>query len=100
MTNFDIVRAACINANPEVATRFVYPDKTLDKIRLADVLLAIGKKEDRDNTIIVSDGGEIGTWNIFKTGPHYWQHIFWNLRIDDLAQQSEETLAFLSNLLK
>lgn len=98
-TNLEIIRAACIKANPEFESKNTsmmlkgpftglinYRDPT---IRLAEVLLAIRK---------ANKGTAASTWGLNSIQ----QRIIdlWNLRLDDLAQQSEETLAFIVELLK
>lgn len=85
--NLEIIRKAAIAANPEKEwVYFRYEGGTEsteyeEPIRLADVLLAISLLPPPCNDYLVSTIG-------------------WNLRRDDLAEQSEETLAFLADLLK
>lgn len=133
-TNLQIIRAACIAANPEIVElrqvgclveydnftwRYLYTngftviiqsfhfntqeEVSIGKvnvlgrpIRLADVLLAIGKDE---VDLPVNFGATIPKWKIIHsdiTGSSEG----WNLRTDDLTLQSPETLEFLANLLK
>jgi hypothetical protein len=73
---------------------FFYPKQfnevaqVLDRpIRLADVLLAIGSKYAVD-----------GAGEIYRSG-YLTGDSVWNLRADDLEQQSEETISFLYELL-
>lgn len=66
-------------------------------IRLADVLMAI-KQEHR--IFAVDDNGDIISLDIAGRVITYPALANWNLRLDDLTQQSPETLQFLSDLLK
>lgn len=98
MNPIEIIRAACIKTNPEIETRRIdFEDEDTgadtwiqdDTIRLADVLLAIGA-----NGFVVSGTGQFYTGDPAKFGqPH------WNLRKDNLSEQSPETLTFLAGLL-
>lgn len=64
-------------------------------IRLADVLLAMGRKADRINV-----GGD-GAFNCLNQLLGNWsKRAFWNLRKDNLEDQSEECINFLYELLK
>lgn len=99
------IREACIKANPEIEKRelpemsdssFPWPE-----IRLADVLLAILAVNPANRTnILVESGGLIKQmeWSdddryVYKSGADY------NLRADDLTQQSDECIEFISSLL-
>ena len=109
------IRAACIRANPEIIERSYYLCATcqmkfsslgmhnrackggatkhdkLRPIRLADVLLALGNKQYE-----VSLGGRLAVF--FK--PLTDKEIFaWRIHKDDLAQQIEECVAYLAQLL-
>ena len=70
-------------------------------IRLADVLLAIfeGKVYEKINEVpLILDSGLFGTSTVghaIKTSGYSW-----NLRKDDLNEQSEETINFLAKLLQ
>lgn len=94
------IRAACIKANPEIEQRNITKirnghGETIDvhvddgrffrPIRLADVLLAMDEK---------ADG------YISFTEWHFFIFHRWNLRTDDLTQQSPECIAFIHSLLK
>lgn len=107
-TNLEIIRAACIKANPEIKERASTDTGTdsrpkiyfefEDDIRLADVLLAIDK----------TPHWMLGKWSVRSDGaiatPDNFMHgdilASWNLHKDDLTQQSPETLQFLADLLK
>lgn len=103
MTNLEIIRAACIKANPKIIVnqhaqligwdhKVTYFEEKRP-IRLADVLLAIGGESDTEQ----SQWRYLG--NLSKVCGFGW-NVAWNLRNDDLSQQSPETLRFLANLLK
>lgn len=91
------IRAACIKANPARKwTKEVfgaYSNSQGDThdlpVRLADVLLALyknctaGQWDDALLALIDNQGGL----------------MTWNLRTDDLEQQSDETVAFIASLL-
>lgn len=66
-------------------------------IRLADVLLAIDQKYSDGNIRFVSDGGYFWNWDL-ETSPNEYGAI-WNLKDDNLDNQSEETKSFLYELL-
>jgi hypothetical protein len=59
-------------------------------IRLADVLLAIGKDGRVEYAMAAHDGLQI------RVG---YDAVYWNLRKDDLAEQSDECVAHLAHLL-
>jgi hypothetical protein len=96
------IREKCIAANPEIRVDdHCFCGRTFDRpIRLADVLLAIGKHLEiayacdeagwfwKDN-----DEGD-GDWNLIGSSGR------WNLRADDLEKQREETINFLYKLLQ
>lgn len=64
-------------------------------IRLADVMLAIGRREDRIH--VTCDGW----FCILQTPMHEFARRFqWNLRKDSLDEQGPETIDFLYELLK
>ena len=90
-TDYDIVREACIKANPdiEVGEEIAEENGMMRPIRLADVLLAIREKMPLGN---IPMGHGTSVLNLMM------QH--WNLRTDDLSQQSPETLKFLADLLR
>lgn len=91
--NIEIVRAACVAANPTILKndcRLCEGEYDGERpIRLADVLLAI-----RDNT-----GMNRPHVHINGEGLEIGHSRFWNCRKDDLTEQSEETLHFLATLL-
>ena len=92
-TTLEAIRAKCIEANPEKATRnesllLTAPFSGIitrrdDTIRLADVLLAIGEYCISAAVILVDRNNAAR----------------WNLREDDLENQSPETIAFLGKVL-
>lgn len=143
MTNLEIIRQACIKANPEIikrlnlskkdfrdflnkleekdgykwhngrygATKRKYGDYLYSQdrdlfecnysdwlckkveIRLADVLLAIWKKDLANRTnVILESSGQFRTGNLLRE--------YWDLKHDNLELQSEETIKFLAELLK
>lgn len=90
----EIIRQKCIAANPEIGTaRAHWPFER--EIRLADVLLAIPHLKPRDHRNIVrgqaESAGNVGFMTVICE---------WNLRADDLREQSPETIEFLHSLLK
>lgn len=90
MNQIEIVREACVKANPAIllGEDEAHQGPYYRPIRLADVLLAMKLQEDREFAYQVKliVGGAYNT--------------MWNLRKDDLPQQTPETLAFLADLLK
>ena len=101
----DLVRAACIEANPSDPTlRDQNSGQGLQikrahgrPVRLADVLLAI-ERSDHDELYSVGEGG----WFYQDTlqGDGYANmDVLWNLRKDDLTEQSDECVSFLAQLL-
>lgn len=101
----DAIRAAAIKANPSIKLdpsdwNYQYYSG-VRPIRLADVLLAIGKAENnalrsfpRDAT--VDARGILSSYFSLtdKRGES------WKLHLDDLTQQSPECITFLADLLK
>ena len=63
-------------------------------IRLADVLLAMGETDWH-----VGTNGRFFAWSR-NLGEMIGQPVSWNLRKDDLNEQSEETINFLASLLR
>lgn len=83
-----LIRQKCVEANPEIKNRVHSAFGAI--IRLADVLLAIEQTEHwRKGTFLRER----------KTTIHD-VYERWNLRKDDLTQQSDECLQFLADLLK
>lgn len=99
----ETIREACIKANADLVelNGAEIPSRP---IRLADVLLAI----EEDKQVVISkedDGAYFGKVSNGDTRYEHdisirWSPAFWNLRADDLTQQSEETINFLYDLLK
>lgn len=96
----EIIRAACIKANPAIETRRIEGDDEGqpmwmqdNTIHLADVLLAIG--ELTDAYIVVSANGVVHQ----KILSQFDEMCRYNLRADDLTQQSDEFLEFAAQLL-
>lgn len=77
----------------------IFPKEILGRpIRLADILIAIEKVKLGDVYYSIRTGGEIIKGNIETS---YEEEVsFWNLRTDNLDQQSPECIEFLENLLK
>lgn len=93
-----VIREACIKANP-TDSRWNVLLADNEKVRLADVLLAI-----QGRNYLVDDLGVF--WKFTKGGnPHYEVDYNnakaerWDLTKDDLSLQSPETLEFLATLL-
>ena len=71
-----------------------------DTIRLADVLLAIRKKGNDTWYSIDFEGVFWGCEPNCKPEAISAFHVLWNVRKDDLNEQSEETIDFLAELLR
>lgn len=104
MNNIDLIRQKCVEANPEIEI-WEEGDNVPDvrPIRLADVLLAIGKIDrlnvDVPQVVFVSARGYFSMLTVQHTiDVNYGKQ--WNLQKDSLEEQDEETLAFLADLLK
>lgn len=95
----EIIKQKCIAANPEIGTaRAHWPFER--EIRLADVLLAVD---------VFRNGKNEHGYSVRHTGRIYEDDLnsvakkqvgVWNLRADDLQEQSPETIEFLYSLLK
>lgn len=110
--DYDIVREACIKANPDVdyCERRCYADIEYNRkvckdphhrrpMRLADVLLAMSLK---DKKFILSDSSVAMDYKGYFFDPISEESygVQWNLPGDDLSKQSPETLKFLADLLR
>lgn len=99
--NLEIIQAVCIKANPEIETYncecFTGCHVIGRPIRLSDVLLAIYSFRDERNEKVPSTTERYNK-NRDEDELLIWQ--YWNLRKDDLTQQSLETLQFIADLLK
>jgi hypothetical protein len=111
------IREKCIEVNPEI-------DKDINEcsecrrdvvvggvrvvkdrpIRLADVLVAIEKSKgqermtkQKEHIVLDTNGDFVSGGHYTKTG--YIRYATWNLRADDLTEQSPECIDFLYNLL-
>lgn len=106
------VRQKCIEANPTIVRWGGFdlakmalggvPESAPDEvrpIRLADVLLAIGKAMTRGNSYFVDADGGFHEWFAPQGRLDLRTVGRWNLRADDLSQQSEETIDFIASLL-
>lgn len=98
-----VISDACIAANPsikeseycECGHQMYYQGIEKGRpIRLADVLLAIGRRGDRWNI-----GGD-GCFNHLDQFNNWQKVAQWNLKSDTLSAQSPETIDFLYELLK
>lgn len=105
MSDYEIVREACIKANRTElrvegpCLRFggnhvcVHCNAYIGRpIRLADVLLALNAATSRTPLFSINDDGTLSDDMTSKD--------FWNLRGDDLTRQTPETLKFLAELLR
>lgn len=115
----EAIRQKCIEANPEIETQrcgncgyemdggycreldsegegqpHCPGPSELRPIRLADVLLAIKNK-----SILVDITGNFWEWRSMNEAPRSFAAT-WNLRKDDLTEQSDECITFLAELLK
>jgi hypothetical protein len=116
----EVIRQACIKANSEICKQGWVEDKPIRKvgslprsrvkrgvvcrpIRLADVLLAMGKG--KPTHYMVATNGlftERKTKEVTATPfavPFLSTGVLWNLRADDLTQQSPGCIEFLYSLL-
>jgi hypothetical protein len=98
MTDYDIIREACIKANPDKSwiKEVVDIDGDMVQPTLADVLLAIEFRK-CPQIYYVADTGRF--YQDEYDAPTRLPAA-WNLRNDDLSKQSLETLKFLAELLK
>ena len=113
MTNLELVRQKCIEANPEIAGRCFDCGCLNDgdncstggvhseprPIHLADVLLAIGDRGLASMSIspVTIDYGKVSfIWEPYGQSGHF----MWNLKDDDLTHQSQETVDFLAEILR
>lgn len=105
-TSLDIIRAACIKANPEKEHCFFCkkrgyavdcPSPDPLTLRLADVLLAMQGKE---NIIGISYNGDF--LDCSPKMDNLWKKVGfpWNLRFDDLTLQTQETQDFIAGILQ
>lgn len=104
-----VIRDACLKANPEIEVRnssmmlkgtFTGLINHRDtKIRVADVLLALESIKSREHTYWIDCGGQFASRK-FSEEHESWLHVFWNLRADNLNEQSDECVAFIAELLK
>lgn len=97
MNNLEIIRAVCTKAKWPAIDLEIYHDDG-GPFHLADVLLALEKnlrdrferQPDADLLANFQEALWLHTKDLIQKG--------WNLRADDLEQQSPETLAFLAQL--
>ncbi len=89
----ETIRAACIRANPDRAWIRYEDVDTEWPVRLADVLWAWHEKADKD----LQDKDIIPLPMRAMYGKIA---LHWNLRKDDLTEQSDETISFLYDILK
>jgi hypothetical protein len=98
----NFIREKCIATNKEkfCGRARCSGEKCLNAtIRLADVLLAMEQSRKRDGSEwLVMFTGEFRYVNVLHHSLE--RHPKWNLRADDLREQSEETINFLYELLK
>lgn len=95
----DVIRAVCINANPNRGwvKEVVDSEGDQEPVRLADVLRAIDKAQPA-LMLLVSTTGRF--YDMQENGLATNFLAQWNLRGDDLYQQSRETVKFLYKLIK
>lgn len=112
--NLELIRQKCIEANPEITTEEVlictrdwsawtYKTMTEDDfvmeprpIRLADVLLTIRNVKPQTNPEKICLIVPVPPYHLMETECLNK----WNLRKDDLNEQSEEVINFLGELLQ
>lgn len=99
MTPEQLIRDACVKANPEILTRAKWGDsmhEVEDAIRLADVLLAIRLAKKMHTSKQSGHGVQMHASQMLISKE---KEVGWNLRADNLSLQSEETKKFLAELL-
>lgn len=99
MTNLEIIRKACIIANPDIQYwNERWEQVEFREIRLADVLLAldINSTDKRWNISVSSNLIRIERLGIIEFSDVV---CIWELKNDNLELQSEETIKFLADLL-
>lgn len=95
----EAIRQKCIEANQDKWTRSMQAREF--PIRLADVLLAMhGNRKSGQLFAVVGNGAiyELSGGN-FKEDADKPALASWNLRQDDLEEQSPETIDFIANVL-
>ena len=98
-TNLEIIRQKCIEANPEPYKNLVRDNATnFATIRLADVLLAIYTKLAREENIKSERIRGMQQRNRYGALVDVLLDKY-DLRKDDLNDQSEETITFIAQLL-
>lgn len=110
MNKLEIIRAACIKANHDMQSTSVIAGCpnchehdgakitiNVDRpVRLADVLLALSTQQVR----VQYSAGDDARIDYLRVVPDTWEVAgSWNLRKDDLTQQSPETIQFIHDLL-
>ena len=109
--NIELIRSKCIESSPAIANeQIMYRIKRVDTesfssweerpIRLADVLLAIDNNStfpDGFPQYAVATDGFIGKLVDMKSLPP--KGAWWKLKKDDLTEQSDECLEFLTSLI-
>lgn len=104
--HLEVIRAACIKANPEIEKRervlAEFGAGYFHPIRLADVLLAIGGEKGQTKGLVVNTLGQMTVMELIEGGLAVRSLpdiiVEWNLRRDDLTQQSDECVAFVASL--
>jgi len=109
----ELIRQKCIEANPEILETLslsenaeIIHTRTISRpIRLADVLLAIREKDVVISAFQSDEGACFG--KVVDGNTNYddrfevdWSLAFWNLRKDDLNEQSQETISFIASLFE
>lgn len=93
--HLDIIRERVGDALKDDSKRIYELFAEKDAVRLSDVLVAVPHlKPDNGRNIVRGQAESSGNAGFIETIAR------WNLRNDDLSAQSEETLAFLANLLQ
>lgn len=104
--HLESIRKACVAANAENDGTFNCDNcerPMLRPLRLADVLLAMGKRKNVEPLTVDEYGNfEIGHKKQYVTvreHPHLSKEAKWNLRDDRLEALKDEDLAFIASLL-
>jgi hypothetical protein len=86
------IRQACITANEDILSR------RPEVVRLADILMAVGQSHP-GKVFLISSAGVFASFKA-ESGLNVYQGVGWNLRKDELTDQSDACIDFLYHLLK
>ena len=95
--NLQIIRDACVAANPKERVIIGGVLEIITPIRLADVLLAVEGNDTRD-LLRIDEYGVFWIGNSIEVVRENHK-IQYNLRTDDITLQSDECIEFIAGLL-